>query len=76
VIDPPEHGRGDYSASLAAWVLLVAPANSELATWVPGPIPENFDAVRLRWETGHMAVAAIKLVGFVMVALTLVSIRR
>jgi hypothetical protein len=55
--------------------LLVAPANAELAAWVPGPIPENFDAVRLRWETGHMAVAAIKLVGFVMVALTLVTIR-
>jgi hypothetical protein len=64
------------SAALAAWFLLVAPANSELATWVPGPIPENFDAIRLRWETGHMAVAAIKLVGFVMVALTLVSISR
>jgi hypothetical protein len=55
--------------------LLVAPANTELATWVPGPIPENFDAIRLRWETDHMAVAAIKLVGFVMVALTLVTIR-
>lgn len=63
------------SAALAAWFLLVAPANSELATWVPGPIPKNFDAIRLRWETGHMAVAAIKLVGFIMVALTLVSIR-
>jgi hypothetical protein len=65
-----------YAAALAAWFLLVAPANSELATWTPGPVPQNFDAVRLRWETGHMAVAAIKLVGFVMVALTLVSIRR
>ncbi|WP_353645782.1 DUF1772 domain-containing protein [Mesorhizobium sp. WSM2239] len=65
-----------YAASLAAWFLLVAPANSVLATWSPGPIPENFDAIRLRWETGHMAVAAIKLVGFVMIALTLVSIRR
>jgi hypothetical protein len=42
----------------------------------PGPIPENFDAIRLRWETGHMAVAAIKLAGFITVALTLVSIRR
>jgi hypothetical protein len=65
-----------YAGALAAWFLLVAPANAELATWTPGPVPENFDAVRLRWETGHMAVAALKLVGFVMVALTLVSIRR
>ena len=65
-----------YAASLASWFMLVAPANAELATWTPGPVPQDFDAVRLRWETGHMAVAAIKLVGFVMVALTLVSIRR
>jgi hypothetical protein len=65
-----------YAAALAAWFALVAPANAELATWTPGPVPDNFDAIRLRWETGHMAVAALKLVGFVMIALTLVSIRR
>ena len=65
-----------YAASLAAWFTLVAPANAELATWTPGPIPENFEATRLRWEIGHMAVAALKLVGFIMVALTLLSIRR
>jgi hypothetical protein len=65
-----------YAAALAAWFILVAPANAELATWTPGPIPENFDSIRLRWETGHMAVAALKLVGFVMVALTLVSMDR
>jgi hypothetical protein len=65
-----------YAAALAAWFTLVAPANAELATWTPGPVPQNFDAIRLRWETGHMAVAAIKLIGFVMVALALVSIRR
>jgi hypothetical protein len=65
-----------YATALAAWFALVAPANAELATWTPGPVPKNFDAIRLRWETGHMAVAALKLVGFVMIALTLVSIPR
>jgi len=53
-----------YALSLAAWFALVAPANSELASWTPGPIPSNFDAVRLRWEIGHMVVAALKLAGF------------
>ncbi|MBN8958796.1 MAG: DUF1772 domain-containing protein [Rhizobiales bacterium] len=61
-----------FAAALAAWFLLVAPANSILATWTPGPVPADFDAVRLRWESGHMVVAAFKLVGFVLLALACV----
>jgi hypothetical protein len=58
-----------FAASLAAWLSIVAPANAVLATWKPGPIPPDFEAVRNRWETGHMVIAALKVVGFV--ALTL-----
>jgi hypothetical protein len=65
-----------YAAALAAWFLLVNPANAVLATWVPGPIPPDFDAVRLRWEIGHMVVAAFKLAGFLSLAFALLSIRR
>jgi len=65
-----------YALSLAAWFILVNPANAELATWMPGPVPADFDAVRLRWETGHMAVAALKAAGFVTLAGALLSIRR
>jgi hypothetical protein len=36
------------------------PANSILATRKPGPIPADFEAVRSRWKTGHMVVAALK----------------
>lgn len=54
-----------YAAALALWFGLVKPANDILATWTPGPIPENFEAVRLRWETGHMAVTAAKALGFI-----------
>src|SRR4029079_8525509 len=43
-----------------------APANAVLATWQPGPIPPDFDAIRTRWETGRMVVAAFKLCGFVL----------
>jgi hypothetical protein len=53
--------------ALAAWFALVSPANSILATWKPGPIPADFAAVRLRWETGHMVVAALKALGLVAV---------
>jgi hypothetical protein len=65
-----------YVAALAAWFLIVNPANAVLATWTPGPIPVDFDAVRLRWETGHMVVAAFKLAGFLSLACALLSVRR
>lgn len=64
-----------YAASLATWFTVVAPANAELATWVPGPIPDDFDAVRRRWETGHMLVASIKSVGLSMAIAAVLSIR-
>ncbi len=58
-----------FALALAAWFALVAPANSVLATWRPGPIPDGFHEVRTRWETGHMTVAALKLLGFMATAL-------
>jgi hypothetical protein len=58
-----------FGLALAAWFALVASANGILATWRPGPIPEDFHAVRNRWETGHMVVAALKLLGFMATAL-------
>lgn len=57
-----------FASALAAWFLLVAPANGILATWTLGPIPADFAAVRLRWESGHMVVAAFKFVGVIFLA--------
>lgn len=62
-------GATCLAAGLAAWFGLVAPANEVLATWTPGPIPSDFDVIRTRWETGHMVVAALKFVGFVVLCL-------
>ena len=39
-----------FAVSLATWISVVAPANAILAQWVPGPIPDDFAAVRYRWE--------------------------
>ena len=52
-----------YATSLATWFAVVAPMNAILAQWEPGPIPDNFEAVRNRWEAGHIAISAIKVVG-------------
>ena len=52
-----------YSAALVTWLSVVAPMNAILAQWNPGRIPENFAAVRNRWEAGHIAITGIKVVG-------------
>lgn len=59
-----------YLLSFITWLLWVAPANSVLATWTPGLLPENFETIRARWESGHMIIAAIKLLGFILIALS------
>jgi hypothetical protein len=64
-----------YAISLALWFGLVKPANDILAPWTPGPIPEDFETVRLRWETGHMAVAATKALGFISLCFGLFGLR-
>jgi hypothetical protein len=62
-----------FALALFVWFSWVAPANSVLATWTLGPIPEDFHAIRNRWETGHMVIAAIKLIGFMATALSIIS---
>ncbi len=62
-----------YAAALATWFAWVAPANSVLATWTRGLVPNAFLAIRDRWETGHMVVAAFKFIGFVAVICALMS---
>jgi hypothetical protein len=61
-------GAALFGAALLVWFLWVQGANAVLASWTPGPPPADFDAVRRRWETGHMAVAGLKLLGFVVLA--------
>jgi hypothetical protein len=65
-----------FVLGLGVWFAWVAPANGILSTWVPGPVPENFHAVRNRWETGHMAVACLKLLGFMATVLAVTPARK
>ncbi|TPI38280.1 DUF1772 domain-containing protein [Mesorhizobium sp. B3-1-6] len=65
-----------YAVSLALWFGLVKPANDSLATWTPGPIPDDFEAARLRWETGHMAVTVAKALGFISLCFGLLGLRQ
>jgi len=65
-----------YLIGLVIWLAVVAPANAELATWTPGPLPENFETIRLRWETGHIIIACVKFIGFLLIVSAILSMRR
>jgi H+/Cl- antiporter ClcA len=65
-----------YAASLATWLAVVAPMNAVLAQWEPGPVPETFEAVRNRWEAGHIGITAIKFVGLCCVIAGALSLGR
>ncbi len=53
-----------YAAGLVLWWILVYPANLELASWVNGPVPDNWTAWRARWEWGQAANGFAQLLGF------------
>ena len=58
-----------FALGLALWFTIVATANNVLATWTPGPIPADFDAVRRQWEFGHLTIAGVKLTAFALLAM-------
>lgn len=62
-----------FLASLAVWLSAVAPVNAVLATWQPGPIPDDFFTLRNRWELGHIVIATLKLVGFTALVLSVLT---
>ena len=57
-----------FAAALACWALVVQPMNIVMAGWRPVTVPTDFEAVRARWEEGHVIVAALKLAGLVAMA--------
>jgi uncharacterized paraquat-inducible protein A len=64
------------AVALAVWFARVSPANTVLATWHSGAIPADFDAVRWRWESGHMMVATLKALGLLAICLAVLGPRR
>jgi ABC-type xylose transport system permease subunit len=70
------HERPSFRLALAGCLLFVLGLGVWFAWVVPGPVPENFYAVRNRWETGHMAVACLKLLGFMATVLAVTPARK
>lgn len=67
---------GLFAASLIAWTLLVLPMIEIMARWTGGSAPSDFALVRDQWETGHGAMAGLKLAGFVALVFGHVRARR
>ncbi|MGO4572821.1 hypothetical protein [Microvirga sp. 2TAF3] len=57
-----------FATSLFIWLGVVA-------TWQPGPIPEDFFELRNRWEFGHIIIATIKLAGYMAIVLSILLSR-
>jgi hypothetical protein len=52
-----------FVVSVIVWFAAVNPMNAEFARWRGAP-PDSWMAVRDRWEWGHVAVFALKLVAY------------
>lgn len=48
---------------LAAWALIVQPANVEFGRWTAERIPADWTAVRAQWEAGHVVHFALFFAG-------------
>jgi hypothetical protein len=54
-------------AALLSWVVLVSPMNTAMAHW-PDGMPADWEAVRARWEWGHVVGFVVKLGAFIVLA--------
>jgi hypothetical protein len=52
-----------YAGMLAVFFAFDAPVNAALSGWTPASLPADWPRYRLRWECGHVAAAALSLVG-------------
>ena len=57
-----------FALALALWFAIVMPVNAELALWTRNVVAPNAEDVRMRWEGGHVAIAFVKLLGFIALA--------
>jgi uncharacterized membrane protein len=59
--------------AFASWLLFVAPMNAEFARWLTNPIPADWTQYRNQWEYTHAINAIIKLFGFGLLVLSVLT---
>jgi len=60
-------------AALLIWVAAVNPTNAAWQTASPSMVPPDFESLRMRWEWGHAARAALVFVGFVSLVIAVLA---
>lgn len=53
------------AGALVVWFAVVEPVNPHWAATGPAAVPEGFQALRARWEYGHLAHASLVFAAFV-----------
>jgi Domain of unknown function (DUF1772) len=66
-------GAALLAIAFASWLLFVAPMNAEFAQWLTNPIPTDWTRYRNQWEYAHAINAAIKLFGFSLLVLSVLT---
>ena len=64
------------TAALLIWVAIVNPIDGHWAQWQAAGalnVPDNFESLRMRWEWGHAARAALILAGFVSLVIAVLA---
>jgi hypothetical protein len=60
------------AAALASWLIFVNSANAELARWLTNPVPPDWTSTRNQWEYAHAVNAFIKIIGFSLLAVSVI----
>ena len=60
-------------AALLIWVAIVNPVNAHWQAAGSADVPGNFESLRMRWEWGHAARAALVLAGFISVIIAVLT---
>ena len=72
-VRPALAGALCFVAALLIWVAIVNPVNAHWDAAGSLTVPENFESLRLRWEWGHAARAALVFVGFVSLVIAVLA---
>ena len=64
-----------FAAALILWILYVAPANAQFASWTSESIPANWTRVRNQWEHTHAADASLVFAGVSLLVYTALNSR-
>ena len=65
VLWPTLISSAGYACMIAVFVVLNSPINAAVSSWTATTRPTNWEAYRLRWETGHAVAFLLSLISLI-----------